>query len=619
MCGIAGIFRDDPRERVEDPTVAAMVETLVHRGPDGRGIRCGAGYGLGHRRLSIIDIDGGQQPMEDGSGKLWVTYNGEIYNYLELTAELRSLGFRFQTGSDTEVLLHGYRAWGERLPEKLLGMFAFVIVDEASHSLFAARDRLGKKPLHYMKTDGGLLFGSEIKAILANDASNRVLRPEAMAQFLCLRYLPDPLTVYRDIEKLPPGHRLIYRDGVAQIHPYWRLSSPAEKSTGFDEMAEELRALLDDAVRIRLMSEVPLGAFLSGGVDSFAVVDSMARSSSKDVIACSMGFEDPRFDERPHARAAAAHAEAVLHEGVVGVEDLLEQDWFARTFDEPFSDSSAIPTYHVSRLARQHVTVALSGDGGDESFAGYRRYRIDNWENEIRRLAPKALWGLLGSLYPKADFLPRWMRFKRTFENMGRSPAEAYARSVSANLPEEVLGLLRADYRDAEPDPLGPVRRAYEASGGSDALSRAALADFATYLPGDILTKVDRASMAVSLEVRAPFLDHRLVEFAARIPTAMKFAGHRTKGFLRRALHPRLGRAAMDRPKQGFSVPLRNWMAGDLGDALGRSLAGDRLAEIVNTDAVRKKLEQHRGGSRDHSELLWGILILDRFLECWVE
>lgn len=615
MCGIAGIFAHQVDRPIDPDLLRRMTDVIVHRGPDGSGLHVGRGYGLGHRRLSIVDLADGAQPM--AADDVWVTFNGEIYNFPELRKELEELGYRFRTRCDTEVLLHGWRAFGEDLPSRLRGMFAFALVDERTRTFFAARDRLGKKPFHYAEVGGEIVFGSELKSLLLHPGVSRELDHEAVGQFLCLRYVPDPRTVFRDVRKLPPGCALLVRDGKVRERRYWQLSFAEPRVRSVADWSEAVLDKFDEAVRIRLMGDVPLGAFLSGGVDSFAVVDSMARAHGGAVVACTMGFEDPAVDERTHARLAAQQCGAVLHEGVVTSADLLDQSWFDAIFDEPFADSSAIPTYHVSRLARQHVTVALSGDGGDEAFAGYRRYKYDVVENRVRGLLPRAIWAGLGLAYPKLDWLPRAVRFKRTFQNLALSPAEAYARSVSSVLPEEARGLLTPAWRDAAEDPLAAVRAAYEASDGPDALARAAAADYATWLPGDILVKVDRASMAVSLEVRAPLLDHELVELAASMPSAMKLAGGETKAFLRRALSERLGRDALMRSKQGFHVPLRSWMAGAVGDALESTLAAGQQVDIVDPAAVRRLLVEHRSGARDHGELLWAVSVLQRFLARW--
>jgi asparagine synthase (glutamine-hydrolysing) len=592
-----------------------MSDALVHRGPDGDGLRRGPGYALGHRRLAIVDLAGGAQPMATPDERLWVTFNGEIYNHEELRAELVQAGATFRTRSDTEVLLHGYREWGSALASKLHGMFAFVLVDEEAHVLYAARDRLGKKPLYWCEHEDGVAFASELKALRELPRTWR-LRPDAIAQYLALRYVPDPITVFEGVHKLPAAHQLHVRDGRVNTERYWRLRfSPDERPPR--EHGEEVLSRLDDAVSSRLMGDVPLAPFLSGGVDSYAVVDSMTRSLGRPVEACTVGFADARYDERPGARASASACGAVLREEVLAPEDLVDLDWFGETFDEPFSDSSAIPTYHVSRLARRHVTVALTGDGGDEAFGGYRRYLFDVREHRARWLMPRAAWRTLGSLYPKADWLPRALRAKRTLQNLGRDPAEAYARSVSALLPEEVFGVLRRDLHEAAGDPHAAVLRAYRASDASHPLHRAVAADLETWLPGGILVKADRASMAVSLELRAPFLDHRLLEAAATIPGDWHFEGGRTKAFLRDTLARRLDPAALARPKMGFSVPLRSWCAGAVGDAVESTLGERKLQEWLDTDVVAGLLQRHRQGVGDHSDLLWSVLVLARFLERW--
>ncbi|MCA8941409.1 MAG: asparagine synthase (glutamine-hydrolyzing) [Planctomycetes bacterium] len=616
MCGIAGIFCRDRAQHVERDLLERMARAIAHRGPDGEGFRVGAGYGLAHRRLSIVDLAGGHQPMADATERYWVSYNGEIYNFAELRAELERAGHRFATRCDTEVLLYGYREWGEALPTRLRGMFAFAIVDVQEHTLFAARDRIGKKPLYYAEVGDEFVFGSEPKAILEHPGVARDLDPVAIRQYFCLRYVADPGTAFRAIRRLPPGHALTVRDGTVRVRRYWQLSFAEPVARPVEELAEEVLERLDEAVRIRLMGDVPLGAFLSGGVDSYAIVDSMRRVGDAQVVACTVGFDDPRYDERGYARASAEACGALLHEERVSAEDMLDQGWYAATFDEPFSDSSAVPTYHVSRLARRHVTVALSGDGGDESFAGYRRYKYDVVENRIRGWAPRFLWRLFGAVYPKADFLPRWLRFKRTFQNLARDPGEAYARSVSCTLPEQLGDILRPELARLDDDPLAPVRDAWSRSDGPDSLARAAATDFETWLPGDILTKVDRASMAVSLEVRAPLLDHELVEAAARIPSTLKLAGGETKALLKRALRPRLG-DALDRPKQGFVAPVKEWLRGPLGDELEAVLGDERLASIIDPGSVGRLLRQHRAGLADHTEPLWSTLCLHRFQHRW--
>ncbi|MCR9247845.1 MAG: asparagine synthase (glutamine-hydrolyzing) [bacterium] len=617
MCGIAGVFAFDRARAVPAELARAMADRMTHRGPDGDGVRAGPGYALGHRRLSIVDIAGSPQPMALPDERLWVTFNGEIYNYQELRAELQNQGVVFRTNGDTEVLLHGYRAWGTGLASRLRGMFAFAIVDEAEHTLYAARDRLGKKPFYFTEHDGQFAFASELKALHALGI-DRTLRADAVAQFFALRYVPDPLSIFQGVEKLPPAHWCLVKDGAVQQRRYWQLEFATAPKPDRERLQGEVLAQLDEAVRVRLMGEVPLAPFLSGGIDSYAIVDSMTRLLGRDVTACTIGFSDPAFDERPEARESAAACGATLNEEELTAEDLLDLAWLEDTFDEPFSDSSAVPTYHVSRLARRHVTVALSGDGGDEGFGGYRRYLFDVRENRTRSKLPRGVWRALGSMYPKADWLPRALRAKRTLQNLASPPAEAYARSVSAHLPEEALAVLRPEHHAAAGNPHAPLLAAYEAHAHlSSPLQRAVQTDLVTWLAGDILVKVDRASMAVSLECRAPFLDHQLLEHAATIPSAWHLAGGRTKSFLRDTLGTRLLPAALERKKRGFSVPLRRWCRGPVGDAVEEVLGDSMLREWLASDTVRQLLERHRRGVGDHAEMLWAVLVFARFLRRW--
>ncbi len=616
MCGIAGIFNFDAARAVDAEVARRMALRIAHRGPDGHGVRAGRGYALAHRRLAIVDVAGGAQPMALPDERLWVTFNGEIYNYQELRAELQAGGAVFRTNSDTEVLLHGYRRWGTGLAARLRGMFALVIVDEDRHELYAARDRLGKKPLHYTVHDGMFAFASELKA-LHELGIDRRLSPQAVARFFALRYVPEPDCIFAAAHKLPPAHWCLVKDGAVRTTRYWQLAFAEDLATTRQEHERRVLATFDEAVRIRLMGEVPLAPFLSGGIDSYAVVDSMHRTLGRPVQACTIGFADPRFDERPAARLSAAACAAQLFEAELRPEDLLDLDWFDEVFDEPFSDSSVVPTYHVCRLARQRVTVALSGDGGDEAFAGYRRYLFDVREHQLRRLLPAPLWRALGAVYPKADWLPRALRAKRTLQNLGSPPAVAYARSVSAHLPEEVFGVLRPEHHAAAGNPHEPLINAYDAAAGLPALHRMVHTDLATWLPGDILVKADRASMAVSLEVRCPFLDHMLLEQAAQVPVAWQLEGGQTKAFLRRALRSRLDAAALLRKKQGFSVPLRAWCQGPVGDAVQAALGDRLLGQWVDPGVVGRLLTRHRQGVADHGEMLWAVLVFARFLRRW--
>lgn len=615
MCGIAGLFAFDRTRPVDRAVALRMNERIRHRGPDGDGVRQGPGYVLAHRRLAIVDLAGGHQPMGLPDRGLWVTFNGEIYNHEDLRAELERGGACFTTRSDTEVLLHGYAAWGTGLAERLRGMFAFAIVDERKHELYAARDRFGKKPFHWLEHDGLFAFASELKALHEVGADLRV-SARSVARFLALRYVPDPDTIFEGVHKLEPAHWCLVGRGGVQKQRYWRLHFGGDESSD-EQRRERTLALLDEATRIRLMGEVPLAPFLSGGIDSYAIVDSMTRTQGRSVRACTIGFSDPAFDERAAARESARACGAVLDEEVLDAEKLLDLDWYDETYDEPFSDSSAIPTYHVSRLARRHVTVALAGDGGDEAFGGYRRYLFDVAEHRLRRFVPRPLARLLGAAYPKADWLPRWLRGKRTLQNLGRDPAVAYARSVSAHLPEEVFAVLRPEHHAAAGDPHQPLLDAYRGSDAVEPLHKAVATDLTTWLAGDLLVKADRASMAVALEIRAPFLDHELFGFAASLPAAVHLDGGRTKSFLRRALAPRLLPAALQRKKQGFSVPLRAWCRGPIGDAVQAALGEQRLGQWIEPKFVRTLLERHQKGIGDHAEMLWAVLVFARFLRRW--
>ncbi len=616
MCGIAGIWAPDRSWQPTAQLLQSMGRAIVHRGPDGFGVHVRPGFGFAHLRLAIVDLAAGNQPMCTADGEFVVVFNGEIYNYLELRAELEREGHRFRTNSDTEVLLHGYREWGTQLPSRLRGMFAFAIQDVRKHELFCARDRVGKKPFYWTEIDGKFAFASEIKALHALGI-DRALRPDAVAQFFALRYVPDPLTVFASVHKLPPAHWCLVDAKGKQMQRYWSVPFDETDDSPESQLQGRFLDLLDEATRIRLMGEVPLAPFLSGGIDSYAIVDSMTRLQGRGVTACTIGFEDPRFDERDGARHSAAACGARLLEETLSEGDMSDIDWLVDTFDEPFADSSAVPTYHVCRLARRHVTVALAGDGGDENFCGYRRYVFDWRENQVRGALPLAAWGVLSKLAPKGDWLPRPLRWRRTLENLARRPALAYARSVSASLPEEVFALLQPERVADAGDPLEPVLRAYEEGHGRDPLQRAAAADFATWLPGDILVKADRASMATALEVRAPFLDQKMVEFAARMPSRRKIDGMKTKSFLRRALAPRLAPEALARKKQGFSVPLRAWMAGRLGSQLEGVIQDPSVRSWIRPGSVRDLLARHRSGFADHSELLWASFVFARFLQRW--
>lgn len=626
MCGIAGYF-DGPRSRAEAPTapgvLVSMTDTLEHRGPDGEGHYERDGVGLGHRRLSIVDLAGGAQPMGNEDGAVQVVFNGEIYNHRELRPALEAKGHRFRTTSDTEVLVHLWEEHGPPMVEHLNGMFAFAIWDARSETLFLARDRLGIKPVYWSWLGDRLVFGSELKAVLAHPAVPRVLDPTSLSDYLSFLYVPAPRSIFRDVQKLPPAHTLVLRRGDAPVvRRYWHARFDHDLHTGdADALASELRALLVRCVERRLMAEVPLGAFLSGGVDSSIVVALMTEAGVAAPKTTTIGFEVEGFDERDRARLVAERFGADHAERVVTPDALSIVDRLSYFFDEPFADASAVPTYYLSEATRTRVTVALSGDGGDETYAGYRRYWFDGFEHRMRRwmlggLGQSVARGL-SSVYPKADWLPRPLRAKTLLGNLGDGPAAAYYRTITQMGERAKHALLAPDLVAAlgDYDPLARFRDVYEGVEASDSISRAQATDLVTYLADDILTKVDRASMAHSLEVRVPILDHTAVEFAARVPRDLRLNGREHKYLLKRAVRGTIPDEILDGRKHGFEVPLKAWFRNELRP-LAESL-GERAAirDHFRVDAVQALVRDHVRGLADHSVALWTLLMFDRWAE----
>ncbi|WP_290653784.1 XrtA/PEP-CTERM system amidotransferase [Aquisalimonas sp.] len=624
MCGLVGIMDTRGRANPARELLHRMNETQHHRGPDEGGLHEGAGIGLGHRRLSIIDLSSGQQPLYNEDHTVVVVYNGEIYNFQALAKELARLGHTFRTHCDTEVIVHAWEEWGERCVERFRGMFAFALWDERRETLFLARDRLGIKPLYYaLLGDGTLIFGSELKSLTAHPQLDRELDPYAVEEYFGFGYVPEPRTIYKQARKLPPGHTLTIRRGrpMPESREYWDVQfAPTEidEADARTELIERLR----EAVDIRMIAEVPLGAFLSGGVDSSAVVAMMAGLSQDPVNTCSISFGDPAFDEAAYAQIVAQRYGTRHRVEQVSADNFSLVDRLAGLYDEPYADSSAMPTYEVCRLARKDVTVALSGDGGDENLAGYRRYRFHRQEERLRNGLPlglrQSVFGALGRVYPKADWAPRVFRAKATFQAFARDTVEGYFHNISVLNDGQRQALYGERFRrELQGYHAAEVLRRHDRKAPKDdPLSRVQYLDLKTYLADDILTKVDRASMAHSLEVRVPILDHHLVQWMAGLPSSLKLRGGEGKHVFKRALEPYLPQDVLYRQKMGFAVPLASWFRGPLRERVRRAVTGPAMLDSGFFDPayLRLVVDQHQSGRRDNSAMLWSLLMFDAFL-----
>ncbi len=625
MCGIAGIF-DLTGTRVIDRELLSRINDIQsHRGPDEAGLHLEPGVGLGHRRLSIIDIASGQQPLFNEDGSVVVVFNGEIYNFVELIPELQRLGHTFRTRSDTEVIVHAWEQWGEACVQHFRGMFAFALWDRNQQVFFLARDRLGVKPLYYALLDNGqFVFGSELKTITAHPDFKRDFDAFAIEDYFGYGYVPEPRTIYQQALKLSPGHTLTLQRGKGLPAPreYWDVPFTPHAPMSEQDAADETIARLREAVKIRMVAEVPLGAFLSGGVDSSAIVAMMAGLSDQPVNTCSISFGDPKYNEADYAQQVATRYQTAHRVGQVEADDFSLIDELAHLYDEPYADSSAMPTYRVCQLARQTVTVALSGDGGDENFAGYRRYRWHGYEEKMRSALPlgvrRPLFGALGRSYPKADWAPKVLRAKTTFEAMARDSVEGYFHGVSVCSDALRSQLFSPELkRQLQGYSAVEVLRRHDAHNpGQDAVSRVQYLDMKTYLPGDILTKVDRASMAHALEVRVPLLDHQLVEWVSGLPVALKLKGSEGKNILKTALQPYLPDDILYRKKMGFSIPLSEWFRGPLLQRLRAAVLSSRLLDtgLFNAAFLREMVDQHASGRRDYGAALWSVLMFEAFL-----
>jgi asparagine synthase (glutamine-hydrolysing) len=624
MCGIAGILYADPNRPVPDERLRAMGDAIAHRGPDGDGYWNEPGVGLVHRRLAIIDLVSGDQPIGNEDGSVQVVFNGEIFNYHELRAALEARGHRLRTQSDTEVLVHLFEDEGERLVERLRGMFAFALWDRANRRLLLARDRLGINPLYVYRDAEKLLFASELKAILTDPGVRREIDPAALEDYLAYGMVPGTRSIFRGVEKLRPAHTLLVRAGDwdRPARRYWQLRFEPDPRPSVGEWQEAVRAEVAEAVRLHLIADVPVGAFLSGGFDSSVVVASAARAATEPIQTFSIGFGDDRLSELPYAKAVSQYYGTRHVEHVVTPEAVGLLDRITCHYDEPFADSSAIPTFLVAQLAARHVKVALSGDGGDEAFGGYARYAHDLREAALRRSLPDWVRRGLGPVaraWPKADWLPRPLRAKTRLTNLALEEDAAYANTLQICRPSLRRRLIAPDLAAVLNGhrPEAHVRAGYAAAPAGDALAGMIAADVATLLPDDYLVKVDRASMAHGLEVRPPLLDYKLLELTARIPSDLKVRGGEGKWLMKQAFRDVLPEVVHTRPKQGFEMPVDAWLRGPLRELVESAVLSReaRVAGLVDQATARSLYQAHRLGTGRHGAVLWSLLVLARWCD----
>lgn len=624
MCGLVGIFDYSEQREINRDLLHKMNETQFHRGPDEGGLHTEPGLGLGHRRLSIIDLSNGHQPLFNKDRSIVVVYNGEIYNFQELRQELEAHGHQFSTHCDTEVIVYAWQQWGEECVNRLRGMFAFAIWDRNKQTLFLARDRMGIKPLYYAALPNGqFIFGSELKSLYAHPELPRKIDEEAVEDYFALGYVPEPKTILQHACKLLPGHSLLWKRGNAEprLQEYWDVPFDTLPNQKPEDLQPELVERLKEAVDIRMIAEVPLGAFLSGGVDSSAVVALMAELSEDPVKTCSISFGDPKYNESQFAAKVAEQYKTDHRVEQVDVDDYDLIDHLAGLYDEPYADSSAIPTYRVCELARKQVVVALSGDGGDENFAGYRRHRWHMNEEKIRSKLPQfvrgPLFGAMGALYPKADWAPKFLRAKSTFQALAKNSHTAYLHSVGVVNDGLRKKLFNSRFHsDLAGYSAHEVFRRYAEKAPTDhPLSLIQYLDMKTYLPGDILTKVDRASMAHSLEVRVPILDHHFVEWVSGIAPEQKLVGRDGKHIFKQSLKPHLSDEILYRAKMGFGVPISSWFRGPLRERVRSAILGPVLDSVGIFDRafLTRLVDQHQSGTHEHGAVLWSLLMFESF------
>lgn len=626
MCGIVGIVNHGD-DAVDEALLARMCEAIRHRGPDEDGFYVKGPVGLGMRRLSIIDLAGGQQPISNQDRTAWIVFNGEIYNYRQLRQDLEKLGYRFRTNSDTEAIVYAYNRYGDDCPKYLRGMFAFAIWDEHRKALFLARDRVGKKPLLYAQLGKQFVFGSEFRALLLHPEVSRDIDYRALDYYLSFMCVPAPLTAYKNIKKLEPGHTLRLSKGQIEIKRYWEPDFSRKLAISEEEAGEQAVAILRDAVKVRLMSEVPLGAFLSGGIDSSAVVALMSEESSEPVKTFSIGFEEQDFSELHHARRVAEHVGADHHEFIVKPDALEVLSTLIDHYGEPYADSSAIPTYYVARETRKYVTVALNGDGGDESFAGYERYaamRLAERYFHLPAIVRESFINKVVDLLPSSEAKRSRIRDAKRFLRAASLPrVERYLRWVSVfdRVAKQDLYSLEFQNETKDVHAVDTLYRWFANANGAGIVDASLLTDIMTYLPNDLLVKVDIATMAVSLEARSPFLDHHVIEFAASLPENLKLRGLTTKYLLKRVLRKLLPVENLERRKMGFGVPIGHWFRGRLQPFLRETLLAEKSLHrgLFQPAHVESLVELHTRGERDYAHQLWTLLMLELWFQRFID
>lgn len=623
MCGITGYLKLDEHAQVDDTLLAKMNQAQFHRGPDEGDQYVDDYVGLAHRRLSIIDLSSGQQPMSSNCGDYVIVFNGEVYNFLQIRAQLITLGYTFNTHSDTEVILNAYIEWGPQSVEKLNGMFSYVIWQKSMRACFITRDRLGIKPLFYTVIDQVFYFASELKSLKLIPNLDKQVDVKALEQYFAFGYVAEPNTIYQSVNKLSPGHTIYFEtpQSPMKVSQYWDVSYAKQTDLSEQEYIEQAVTQLKKSVDSHMMAEVPLGSFLSGGVDSSAVVAMMSQVSEQTVKTCSIGFDVKDYNETDFARMVAKRYNTDHQENIVQSDDFDLLDMLAELYDEPYADSSAMPTYRVCELARKKVTVCMSGDGADELLAGYRRYALMMNEQKVRDKIPsairKAIFKPLGKLYPKLDWAPRFLRAKTTFQSLAMDIVEGYFHGVSIMNDEQRKALFSSKVHEqlAGYHALDVFRQHEANFDGDDPLSLIQYLDIKTYLVGDILTKVDRASMAHSLEVRVPFLDHEFVEWSAQVPPRMRLKAGQGKYVLKKAMEEHLPHDVLYRSKMGFRVPLTDWFRGPLKEKLKDALLSQEMCEsgLFNMNTIRQWIDDHQSGRKEYSAPLWTLLMFASF------